>query len=543
MAEKYDAIVVGGGMAGLTAAAYLRRAGLSTLLVEKEERLGGLVNSFERDGFVFDGGIRAVESSGIVLPMLRQLGIELDLLPSPVSIGIGEDMVRLDGGSADPSPPGRIAALESYCSLLERRFPGSLGAIARIASTIERVARYMDVLYGIDNPLFLDDPAADPAYLFRSLLPWLAKYRRTMPKVAALGMPAEELLASLGAESALVDMVVQHFFKRTPAFFALSYFGLYMDYRYPRGGTGSLARALESFILERGGEIERGAAVLSVDPRSRVLRDSSGVERGYGRLVWAADAKSLYRSLGGGYGGGRARGARRVAERAKSVEAGAPGESVLSLFLELDLPPALLAERTGPHSFYTPSQAGLSSLGPLPRSAGAEELLAWTRRYLALTTYEVSCPAMRDPALAPPGKSGLIVSSLMEYGVAARAAELGVYGEFKDACSEAIVEALDSGAYRGIARAVIASFVSTPLTIERSTGNAGGAITGWSFASGAPPAIHALTAVRSAILTPIPGVYQAGQWSFSPSGLPISVLTGKLSADRIARDLGQRRRA
>jgi len=39
------------------------------------------------------------------------------------------------------------------------------------------------------------------------------------------------------------------------------------------------------------------------------------------------------------------------------------------------------------------------------------------------------------------------------------------------------------------------------------------------------------------VLTPVPGVYQAGQWSYSPSGLPISILTGKLAADRIARDL------
>ncbi|HPG86886.1 MAG TPA: hypothetical protein PLQ29_09325 [Spirochaetales bacterium] len=39
------------------------------------------------------------------------------------------------------------------------------------------------------------------------------------------------------------------------------------------------------------------------------------------------------------------------------------------------------------------------------------------------------------------------------------------------------------------------------------------------------------------IRTPIPGVYQAGQWTFSPSGLPISILTGKLAADAVVKDL------
>jgi phytoene dehydrogenase-like protein len=51
-----DVLVVGGGMAGLTAAAYLSRAGLRVRLCEKEKKTGGLVNSFEYKGFVFDGG-------------------------------------------------------------------------------------------------------------------------------------------------------------------------------------------------------------------------------------------------------------------------------------------------------------------------------------------------------------------------------------------------------------------------------------------------------------------------------------------------------
>ena len=43
----------------------------------------------------------------------------------------------------------------------------------------------------------------------------------------------------------------------------------------------------------------------------------------------------------------------------------------------------------------------------------------------------------------------------------------------------------------------------------------------------------------NAIKTPIPGVFQAGQWTYSPAGLPISILTGKLAADRVIKELSK----
>ena len=41
MAKKYDAIVIGAGHNGLTNAAYLAKAGLNTLVIEKNEYIGG----------------------------------------------------------------------------------------------------------------------------------------------------------------------------------------------------------------------------------------------------------------------------------------------------------------------------------------------------------------------------------------------------------------------------------------------------------------------------------------------------------------------
>ncbi|MBI9095663.1 MAG: NAD(P)-binding protein [Sphaerochaeta sp.] len=52
--KHYEYIIVGLGLSGLTAAAHLSKAGFSVLVLEKTPTCGGLLNSFSRDGYVFD---------------------------------------------------------------------------------------------------------------------------------------------------------------------------------------------------------------------------------------------------------------------------------------------------------------------------------------------------------------------------------------------------------------------------------------------------------------------------------------------------------
>jgi len=303
---------------------------------------------------------------------------------------------------------------------------------------------------------------------------------------------------------------------------------------------------MSEYILAHGGEIRTGTEVVGIDHASHALRDAAGGSHAWRKLVWAADQKALYRALDPATLPGKAR---RNVEAQKAAIAGARGgDSIHTLFLALDMDPGVFSKIASAHFFYTPSKAGLSlaSIRELAPSDPAEgpftrdkaRIAAWTRRYFDLTTYEISVPVLRDPTLAPAGKTGLIVSTLMEHALHRHVHAMGWHEEYQRLCDECMVGVLDATIFPGLRAAIVDRFSSTPLTLERISGNTDGAITGWAFTNQSMPAVHDLPAIAKSILTPIPDVCQAGQWTFSPSGLPISILTGKLAADRVVKELG-----
>ncbi len=520
MNMDFDAIVVGGGLAGLTSAAYLCRYGYRTLLCEKAHKTGGLVNTFWHKGYAFDAGIRALENSGIVFPMLKTLGLEIEFLQNPVSIGIAEKWTRLQSRES----------MQGYANMLAGFFPENAANIDRIVLEIKKVMDYMDVLYGIDNPLFLED-RKDKQYLLTTLLPWLLKYQVNIRKANRLNQPVNSYLKRFTNNKALSDMIAQHFFKDTPTFFALSYFGLYLDYFYPKGGTGTLAQTVTDSIYRAGGEILTDTTVTRVDTNTRQLKTNGGDVYRYKKLVWAADQKTLYQAA-------NATRTQQAGKQRDLVEKGQGGDSILTLFMGVHLTKDYFEIRCGAHAFYTPCVSGLSLLPDWNEAASTEGgLYEWIRQYLERTTYEISCPALRDAALAPEGKTGVIVSTLMDYRLVKKIWDTGKYDQFKAFCIQTVTKVLETSVFPGITEKIEFTLCATPMTIERETGNAHGAITGWAFTNNPLPSENRFQKILGSIDTPMADVYQCGQWTFSPSGLPVSILTGKLAADEINKAL------
>lgn len=537
----YDVVIVGAGMSGLTAAAYLSKAGYKVLVCEKEKKVGGLVNSFDYHGFTLDGGIRAIENSGIVFPMLKELGLKIDFAGNAVSIGIGYEVIRIDSKES----------IKDYQTLLNHHFPDEADNIEKIVREIKRIMHYMDVLYGIDNPLFLD-LKKDKQYLFKTILPWLFKYLLTIPKINKLNQPVDEYLQKYTNNQALIDLIAQHFFKKTPTFFALSYFSLYLDYKYPIGGTGTIPEKMEGFILDHGGEIKKETEICFADPGSKKIKDAKYNEYEYKKLIWASDLKKLYNIIDPNSLKNHAVLQKFKAKKEAMMDKKG-GDSILTVYLTIDLDKSYFEGICTEHFFYTPSTKGLQTLKvddiaiessenhELSYSEDKGAIIQWLMKFYELTTYEIACPVMRDDHLAPKGKTGLIVSTLMDYALVKHISKMGWYDEFKKISEECMINILDANIFKNMKSKVIDKLSSTPLTIEKITGNSDGAITGWAFTNRLIPAENRLPKVARSIFTPVPDVFQAGQWSFSPSGLPIAILTGKLAADEINKQLEKKK--
>ena len=536
---NYDSVVVGGGIAGLTAAAYLAKSGQSVALFEKQSKTGGLVQTFQRNNVYFDTGLRSIENSGIVFPMLKQLGInDIEFQKSIVSIGIEDQVIRVIDKNS----------IADYEDFLKSHFPDNATDISAIIREIKKIMGYMDVLYGIDNPALMDF-ARNKKYLFKKLLPWLFRFLFTMRRINKLNEPVEDYLKRLTNNQALIDIIAQHFFKNTPTSFALSYFSLYLDYHYPKGGTGTVIDRLTSFIIEKGGVINTGVSVTRLNPEQKYIVDSKENSIGYSNLVWACDLKQLYNIIPVEELQNQDL-VKKIEQKRAALKPLKGGDSVFTVYLTVNESIDYFSKICTGHFFYTPDKRGLSSVSTKdieaflnsPRVQPGDSVLKsklkeYLMAYFKLNTFEIAIPALRDPALAPEGKVGLEVSLFLDFALDKRMEEHGWTNEMRDYMENITIDILNETIFPGIKKKVADRFSSSPLTLEKLTGNTQGALTGWAFTNPFVPAVNQMLKVNDSVKTILPSIFQAGQWTYSPSGFPMSIVTGKLAADRVLKSI------
>ncbi|NTW43927.1 MAG: hypothetical protein HGB14_05715 [Anaerolineaceae bacterium] len=290
------------------------------------------------------------------------------------------------------------------------------------------------------------------------------------------------------------------------------------------------------FITGHHGEIRTNTKIIGVNTEKKFVEDTEGNAYHYQRLIWAADQHLLYKLINPDKISDRGTKKGFIDRKALILEKSG-NDSIYTVFLGVNIAPDYFANRCSEHFFYTPDRTGQSAAGSIPINQNQQTTEKWLEKFFKLTTYEISIPVLRDNTMAPPGKTGLIISVLFDYKLTKSIEEQGWYGSFKAFCEKNIIRALDGSIFPGLENSILHQISSSPLTMARLTGNHEGAITGWSFTNRPVPAESRIPKILNAVKTPIPGIYQAGQWTYSPSGLPISFLTGKIAADQVIKDL------
>jgi oxygen-dependent protoporphyrinogen oxidase len=79
MADPRQVIVAGAGISGLTCAYRLKQLGVPVILLEASARVGGLVGTVRKDGFLFESGPQSFQGTEPLIDLIREAGVETEL--------------------------------------------------------------------------------------------------------------------------------------------------------------------------------------------------------------------------------------------------------------------------------------------------------------------------------------------------------------------------------------------------------------------------------------------------------------------------------
>lgn len=243
---SYDAVVVGAGPNGLTAACVLARAGRRVLLIEARDTLGGGVSSapLTLPGFTHDLG-SAVHPFGVASPIFRSLGLDR----------FGLRWAQPPAAVAHPLDGGRSAILErsvrATAAGLGRDGPAYYRLMAPLARWWSRIQPT------VLNPLSLPPhPIAAARFGLRAL--WSVSL---LARALFRDEAAPALLAGLGGHSFLP---MEAPLSAAPTL-VLGALGHAVGWPIPRGGAQAIADALAACLRAHGGEIRTGWQVGHLD--------------------------------------------------------------------------------------------------------------------------------------------------------------------------------------------------------------------------------------------------------------------------------------
>ncbi|MGP0093454.1 MAG: phytoene desaturase family protein [Xanthobacteraceae bacterium] len=141
MARRFDAIVVGSGLGGLTAGALYARTGRRVLVLERNGSFGGAATVYRHGGLAIEASlheINGLDDDDPKLPVLRSLGLDRDL--TFVDVGELQEVRGPQMGAPFVIPHGVEAAQAAAVARFPQHEAGLREYFRRIVAALEAVS-------------------------------------------------------------------------------------------------------------------------------------------------------------------------------------------------------------------------------------------------------------------------------------------------------------------------------------------------------------------------------------------------------------------
>jgi prolycopene isomerase len=483
--DRYDAIVVGAGLGGLSAGAFLAKGGRSVLVVERLEGPGGYIHGFRRGDYHIDPAVHAVGGSRpgmIVDTWLRALGVRdrVELTPLPAFYTLFMGGLRID-------VPYDV---EGFKQAHAARFPGSAAEIGAFVDLCCRIKNEWDQ---VRPGLSLDELAARGGGL-----PTVLRYRgSTLAEVLNELVADETVRAALGATWC--------YLAAPPSRVSfLSFAGMLVSTlqggeSHCVGGFQKLADAFVVALEENGGELV-------------VQREVSRI------LVHDGQVQGVRLSDG-------------LVVQAPVVVAGGDLTRTLEVLVGSEHLPSAYVDRV---RRMKPSLSAFVVYGATRCDVGrwntAPQNFVWHDRDYdrmlrsigegVIDGFSVHFATLAEPRLAPAGEHLFSSIVLAPYDIGRS------WRDEKDRFRDAILARIDE-TFPGVLAGLIFAEASTPLSLERWTLNRGGAVYGWENGP------HQTQHRRPANTTPLAGLYVVGHWAHPGSGTIHAIGSGFQAAMQV----------
>ncbi len=483
MVQKYDTIIVGGGIAGLVAGNYLAREGDRVLLIEKNTFVGGYCSSFKDGSLLFDGAATMISGlgskEGYAQRAFRKIGIscEADLIPletfEKIVLGDEEFIIPAD--------------FDEFIGMLKKRFPEEQDGLDQFLDLVETIFVEMEKINSWEEPILTNFQQ------FPKVYPVIFKEKNTdLEEVLSRFFTNEQLKNFLRAQCYRLGLIPQT--TSLINYVGCWYYTYKMAPAYLKGGVGRLANLLAGGIIAKGGTVLTGqkcSKILVEDGRALGVELENGQRYLADNVVSNADAtKTLFELVGAEH---------FKKSFVKKIERMVLSPSAFILYLSIrgDLSEYNLG--SGDVWFFE-EEAFNKELSV------EEQSFNWNRLYF-------SSPGIKDPTGKGNGQISLMIIKTTPFH----------NPEYWDIHAEEYSEQILNYAERflpELKEKIVKINYSTPIDLAETTGNTQGSVVGWA------PIPSQSGFLRLPRDTPIENLYLTGHWTGPGSGVLTVIVSG-----------------